>query len=96
MQPKTENICMDPLTIIAPTNQTYFAFSTYWYLATSMRLNKGPVSAPFTFTKEMYDKSLQAICNSSLAELKKDPEDDGWGLKSTAYVACFQVSCAAY
>jgi len=92
VQPKTENICMDPLTIVAPTNQTYFAFSTYWYLATSMRLNKGPVSAPFAFTKEMYDKSLRAICNSSLAELKRDPKDDGWGLKSTAHVACFQAS----
>ena len=30
VQPTKENICLDPSTIPPPTNQTYFAFSTYW------------------------------------------------------------------
>jgi len=92
IQPKEENICLDPATIPPPTNQTYFAFSTYWYLTTSMRLNRGPVSNPFTFTKAKYDESLLAICNSSLPKLKQDPKEDGWGLRETVYVACFQAN----
>jgi len=92
VQPKKENICLDPSTIPPPTNQTYFAFSTYWYLTTSMRLNRGPVSTPFTFTKAKYDESLLAICNSSLPKLKQDPKEDGWGLTDTMYVACFQAN----
>ena len=38
-----------------------------------------------------YDESLLAICNSSLPKLKQDPKEDGWGLRETVYVACFQV-----
>ena len=38
-----------------------------------------------------YDESLTAICNSTLPKLRKDPKEDGWGLRDTVYVACFQV-----
>jgi len=92
VQPTNEKICLDPSTIPPPTNQTYFAFSTYWYLTTSMRLNRGPVSTPFTFTKAKFDESLTAICNSSLPKLRQDPKEDGWGLGDTVYVACFQAN----
>jgi len=92
VQPEQEKICLDPSTIPTPSDQTYFAFSTYWYLTTSMRLNRGPVSTPFSFTKAKFDESLTAICNSSLSKLRQDPKEDGWGLNNTVYVACFQAN----
>ena len=136
VQPK-ENICLDPGTIPPPTNQTYFAFSTYWYIwiylfylymnSTYSLIDLVPILsgislpacawtgglwAPLLHSRRpsirtqkrvgwnsginilstlRYDESLTAICNSTLPKLRKDPKEDGWGLRDTVYVACFQV-----
>jgi len=87
VQPPEEKICLEPSEIPAPSNQTYLAMSTYWYLLSALDLNTGDADAPFSVPLSKFDSAISHVCTTGLASLQKEiPGFD------TARKACFQAT----
>jgi len=91
-QAEAEVTCLDPSSIPPPTNATYLAFSTYWYLTRGMGL--GHPSSPYTVHLPTFDSALASLCSSDLATLQLARARGGWGLAQAkvAHDACFQAT----
>jgi len=91
-QAEGEVTCLDPSSIPPPTNATYLAFSTYWYLTRGLGL--GHPSSPYNVPLPTFDSALASLCSSDLSTLQLPRASGGWGLSQAkvAHDACFQAT----
>jgi len=83
VQYSSDTVCMDPSSILPPTQRTYYAFSTYFYLISSLGL-------PETHSLQRLEEKVNSLCSSSKSTLLRAGVDE-FVADSACYKALFMI-----